>query len=344
MRELFINKTAISYGLSTSGGKIAGTWQADLLTEGSLAAFESDGTLIDDVVPVVTTPSIFFGKGLVGNGTQVGAMINRKTLKYNKYLYTAPVAKVMSHGSNNVAANNLVFPTITAGQIYGYSVVDESQPFEKLSRMQIYTYTASTGDTQTLVCQKLAAIINANSTIVSVAVTGAGLAMVFTGLTAGIPFMIEPVYDMQASVTGMIIEAASTTSPSPSAVINGVYYDAATTVTLNTIYGSATVLAAVATMLVIAEGDATSLTVTETDFSTEKGNINALWMMQPLWTKPSDVVVGQTYSMYVLTWTNENQSGIVPTRDADYEQQLILAVPSGYAAMILSLDTVLAAL
>ena len=340
MRELFVNKTGISYGLSTAGGKIAGTWAADLLTEGSLAVFESDGTLIDDVAPVVTTPSVYFAKGLVGNGTQMGALVNRKTLKYNKYLYTAPVAKVVSYGS---PVSNLVFPTIVAGQIYGFCIVDGTQPFEKTSRTQEYTYTAVTGDTATTILAKVAALIQGVSTIVTVVAT-AGTQITFTGITAGTEFTVTPLFDMATLVTGLMIEAASTTSPSPSAILNGTYYDASTTPTLVSVYGAATVAAAVATQVVVAEGDATSLTVTETDFSTEKGNINALWMMQPLWTKPSDIVPSQTYTCYVLTWTNENQSGSVPTRDVDFEQLMILAVPSGYAAMILSLDTILAAL
>jgi len=107
MREILvaIDSAAITYADSTGGGTIAGTWEADLLTAGALAVFDKDGTLIDGAIPVPSSDEITFAIGKNGNGAYLTNHVSRKTLKYFKQVYVAPVAKIMLHGDDNTYCN-----------------------------------------------------------------------------------------------------------------------------------------------------------------------------------------------------------------------------------------------
>jgi len=62
MRKLLISLSGAEYGQTSAGALIAGAWVGDTLDEGAIACFESDGTLIDPTIPVVSTSEVYFGQ------------------------------------------------------------------------------------------------------------------------------------------------------------------------------------------------------------------------------------------------------------------------------------------
>lgn len=331
-------------GVGGTYSAIAGAWVADTLVAGDLIAFEcggtSDGVRVAPGVPP-TSDTVRFAMGKPGNGAYLSAIIDRTNLSYNLYNYTAAVNHIVVHGAEVAGADDLVFPTIAAGQVYGYTITDETQPVEKLSRTKTITYTATTGDTSATICTKLVALLNAGQSICTVTITAGGGGddgIVFTGATAGQYFSVVPAFDMKTLVTGNLVEAANVAGTA--GIVDGEYYDAATTITLATAYHTPLT---VATMGRVAEGTAAQLTAYETLASTEKGNINALRMISQLWTKPTMLTAGQNYNVYVLNWTNPNSTSDI-SKQSNQEQTLIIAIPTGSAALLADMVNVMASL
>jgi hypothetical protein len=343
MRKLLITLSGAEYGQTSGGVLIAGSWVGDTLDDGAIACFESDGTLIDPAIPVVSTSEVYFGLGRTTYGLLTSTLIDRTSLVYNKYAYLAPRAKVMVHGDDGTTGNELAFPTIVAGQTYGYTITDNSQPIEKTSRMKTYSVTAVTGDTDNTILARLIAAINADTArVCNAAVINGDDGVSFTGITAGVDFKAVPYADMKTLVTGMLVEGNGAAGACTSAIIDGVFYNASTTVTLAVKYGHTPLLLVQSGY--VGEGTATAIAATEKDYSTEQGNINAWRMINELWKVTSRVVTGQTYTCYVIEWITPNQSVNIGQLDGNAKQTLVLAVPSGDAAAILAIDTVLAAL
>lgn len=343
MRKLLITLSGAEYGQTSAGALIAGSWTGDTLDDGAIACFESDGTLIDPTVPVVSTSEVYFGLGRTTYGLLNSNLIDRTTLVYNKYAYVAPRAKVMVHGDDGTTGNELAFPTIVAGQTYGYVITDNSQPVEKTSRMKTYSTVAVTGDTDNTILARIVALINADTArVCNAAVINGDDGVSFTGITAGVDFKAVPYEDMKTLVTGMLVEGNGAAGACTSGIIDGTFYSASTTVTLATKYGHTPLLLVQSGY--VGEGTATAILATEKDYSTEQGNINAWKMIPELWEVTSRVVTGQTYTCYVIEWITPNQNVNIGQLDGNAKQLLVIAVPSGDAAAILAIDTVLAAL
>lgn len=343
MRKLLISLSGAEYGQTSAGALIAGAWVGDTLDEGAIACFESDGTLIDPTIPVVSTSEVYFGLGRTTYGLLTSNLIDRTTLTYNKYAYLAPRAKIMLHGDDGTTGNELAFPTIVAGQVYGYTIVDNSQPIEKTSRLKTYSVTAVTGDTSTTILTKLVAAINADTArVCNASIVNVNDGVLFTGITAGVDFKATPFADMKTLVSGMLVEGNGTAGACTSAIIDGVFYSASTTVTLATKYGHSPVLLVQSGY--VGEGTSTAIAATEKDYSTTQGNINAWRMINELWKVTSRVVAGQTYTCYVIEWIASKQSLNIGQLDGNAKQTLVLAIPSGDAAAILAIDNILAAL
>jgi len=341
MRRLLIGLAAAGY----STGVAAGVWQIDSLADGSLAFFENDGTLIDGTTPVITQDSVFVALGRTTVGAERSVLIDRGTLSYNKYAYLAPRAKIMVHGDDGTGAatlGKLVFPTIVAGQTYGYVITDNSKPVETTSRTKIYPYTAITGDTATTILTKVVALINADTTrVCNAAILSTNLGVSFTGITAGVDFKALPYMEMKTLVAGMVVEGIGAGGAATSAIIDGVFYSATTTITLTVKYGHSPVLLVQSGY--VGEGTAAEIKATELEYSPEQGNINAWRMINELWKVPSRVVTGQTYTCYVIEWIAPNTNVNIGQLDGNPKQTLVLAIPVG-DAMITAVDNILAAL
>ena len=352
MRKLLTSLSGVGYAT----GITTGVWQIDSLADGSLAFFENDGTLIDGAAPVITTTELFVALGRTTVGADKSVMIDRRSVAYNKYVYTAPISKQVVFGDDGtaVAGNELVFPTIVAGQEFGFVINDNTLPIEKTSRQHIYTHTTVSGDTAAIIMSDLISQIHGDFQCpvdcIATTVAHPEYGCYFVGnkgtyvgtIAAGADFAVSLYNDMNSVGHANIIEAYNAAAGAASTVIiNGTQYDATTTPTLATFYGHTPVLLAQSGYK--GEGTATDITAAELDYSTEQGNINAWYMINQLWTVPSRVVAGQTYTCYIIKWTAPNTQVDIGSLEKNPPQVLVLAVPSTDAVMIAAIDTILAA-
>ena len=95
MEKLLITLGTVDYNTTA----IAGTWNLDDLTNGELAVFDQDGTVVSMLAPAITgdTFSIAVGRSTGADST---GPINIDTLRWIKQTYLAPVAKVMFIGDD----------------------------------------------------------------------------------------------------------------------------------------------------------------------------------------------------------------------------------------------------
>lgn len=326
--------------------------EIDDLTATALVAFNIDdatpansGDVINSALPSVTGNAIMFALGTATTPI-LSKPIDRASVSYNKYLYVDPVAKIMSFGQIDInddinPTNRITFPTIAVGDVYGITLIDKTKPYENLSRVRQYEVSAIASDTQQKILERLRDMINADTLApCTAALVNTQYGIKFTGKTAGSDFTMKPMWSLIG--TSFTVEGSNSLLSSE-AIIDGVLYNGGTTVTLLTKYGIADVNNSVAIPVNnVGEGTATQIAQTETDYSVSRGNINAVYMLPELWQEPSKVVALTTYTVYVIKW-------VAPTKypgheDTNFEQELIIAVPSGNANIIPVIDSILALL
>ena len=349
---LIVNHATYGDGMTLATDTID---NVDALSSTALVAFNIDdptpaksGVCVQATPFAITGNSIMFALGTASTPI-LSKPIDRASVSYNKYVYAAPVAKIMSFGQADVAddavENRITFPTIAVGDVYGITLIDKTKPYENLSRVRQYEISAISTDTQATILTKLVALINSDTLApCTAALVNTDKGILFTGKTAGSDFTMKPMWSLID--TSFTVEGDnSLTAGGTSAIIDGVLYNAGTTITLTTKYGNATVYNSNPLPVNnVGEGTATQIAKTETDYSGGRGNINAVYMLPELWKVPSKVVPGTTYTVYVINW-------VAPTKypgheDTNFEQELIIAVPStaGYAALTTIIDDILAKL
>lgn len=344
---LIVNHATYGDGMTVATDTID---NVDALTSTALVAFNIDdptpaksGVCVQPTPFVVTGNSIMFALGTATTPI-LSKPIDRASVSYNKYVYVAPVAKIMSfgqaHSNDDAVANRITFPTIAVGDVYGITLIDKTKPYENLSRVRQYEISAISTDTQQKILERLRDMINADTLApCTAALVNTDKGILFTGKTAGSDFTMKPMWSLID--TSFTVEGDnSLTAGGTSAIIDGVLYSGAA---LTAKYGKASVYDSNPLPINnVGEGTATQIAQTETDYSVSRGNINAVYMLPELWQVSSKVVAGTTYTVYVIKW-------VAPTKypgheDTNFEQELIIAVPSGNAAIITIIDDLLAKL
>lgn len=359
MREFLATKVGATYAASTAGGTIAGNWANDLLVEGTVAFIEGDGAADGGLIPatglagghVPEHVKILIGR-VVGRGPFMSNHINRSTLEYHKKL-----SVVHQHGqfflgrdtTGGSGYGTLNSPSaIAVGDLYGFQIIDLSKSHEDNTRYRNYETIAQTGDTLTIICNRLATMVTTDpNAIVSVSVHLDGGAVV-----NGFHF-IETLTDVQASVNGIGNLANATiiygTLTNASAIINGEYYSATTTVTLFMLTGSVTTPAV---GYIKSEGNRAQLLAYEQYVSTEVGNSNTNHARGSYYSEPSmldTTTIDPTangvngWCIYTLNWINVD-SGMAFQEGSSFKQKCLLAIPSADAALIGRIDVILASL
>jgi hypothetical protein len=324
MRQLFITKGVIAYGLSTAGGTIAGGNVINLLADGAIAALHADGSLVDGTTPAITESSVYFALGRTSLGALVSPLIDTASMAYKKTAYSAPVAEVMAVGNVVAGATtySLNLPSQpVAGTVATLTVVDETKPFYDRTRAYTYEYRVVASSSPAIVQAGLIAKINAHAgRVVNAAEVDSTNHNGFklTAITAGKKFNIY---------CGGILSSADVLGYNEVVVAGTPGISATTTVVVANRVGT---------------GLATEIALMEQDYSTEYGNIGLQDRGVSMFTSPARTVAGATYTQYFITWTKPNDNPLIPK--ANMTQLLVIAVVSTDSVLIGILDTILAAM
>lgn len=328
MRQILIGKGTINYGLSTSTGDIAGAWELDKLSDGSIVCLEKDGTFVDDTLPVISNDSFYFALGRTGLPPVISPLIDIATLNWEKSVYVAPVAKVMVVGTNEsgVTTYGLNLPSSpVAGTVAGIQIVDLSKHFSDNTRYHNFEHLVVTGDTATTIMNGLLAKVNADA-FVTMAQIEAGKGFSFTAATAGKDFSIN--------CSGILANADVLA-----------YKDIVFAGTSGLTAGYANGLTTALTANVFGVGTSTEIAGLEADYSTELGNTGLQDRGVSLFTGSTRTVAGATYTKYILTWQTPNDNQLMPKNNP--VQTLVIAAASGDTGagkLCAALDAILASL
>lgn len=314
-RDIFIGKAGVDYGaglILATGGK----WTIESLTLGGIALFNQDQSVIDGTATVlaadITGDKISIGM-MMPTGIKFGVEMLRKSFKYTKQAYVAPVVAVKYLGDDAAAASgngDLNLPsTISVAQAYGVSIRDRSKSHEDTSAIRNYILNVVTGDITTLttsanIITKLVALINADThKIVTAVAMNDGTdndGIRFTADTAGVDFDIITVDGILKNSD--IVEYH---------VINGVYDSGSTTATANN----------------PGQGTPAQVAKAELDSNVQSGKTNTQLLTKYMWSEGSLVVSTETYTIYSLSFIPAQDSQI--DRDNNFIQLAQIFVPSG---------------
>lgn len=324
MRKFLATKASIAYGAKTGGGSIAGSWELNLLADGGLAVLDDNGALIDGTTPVFSKESFYIatGKANAGSNSERSPLIFREGLRYEKLVYSAPVAKVMYLGYDAVTASYDLFnyTTLVPGTIAQIRVVNLEKDTWDSTREYTVDHTITSIDTKVTVITSLVAKLNsarANKVCTAADVTaGSDYGISLTG-TAGVNFT--------AFLEGCLSEGDVLEYK----MVNRVYNVAYTTA------------------VACAKGNGTyaQIKAWQDDFLTNDGNAYLSWLNEYLWSVTSNLSSSGTYTIYVLTSVNPSD-GRVLINEKNPPITTILAIPSGETGgtgAITAMDNILAA-
>jgi len=317
-RDVLISKAGVDYGagLTLATG---GFWTSDTMTEGAIAVFNKDQSVVDGSDPVVaadiTGDSIYIGAmGL--NGIRMTTEISRSSFKYVKRAYVAPVAAVKVLGNETTGSTttygSLNLPaTINVGDIVGVTIRDRSKPHEDNTAIINYSFAVVTGDlltgtTSVNIIAKLVALINANnnSVVTALAQTDGtdNDAIKFTAKTAGSDFDIIPMDGVLKNANVLQYKE-----------LDGIYTSGLSTTVVANNPGT---------------GTSAQALVAEKDSSIREGQTNAPHTTRGnLYTAASNVVDGATYVVYSLYYNMPMDSPL--SKGGNFEQLAQIFVPSG---------------
>ena len=319
MEKLLITLGTVDYNTTA----VAGSWELTSLTNGELLCMDQDGTAVDMLLPAITTDELYFAVGRTTVAADTSVMIDIQSLEWSKQAYVAPVAKIMYIGDDTSSVYGLHMPTPIAGDVASVRITDKTKEHFDAERVINVEYVVQDGDTEANVQTGIVAAIVANAraaAVVTAAVastTVGNLGFTLTGVTAGEDFTATP---------GGILEDADVLQYQN---VNGAY--------------SAGMLTP--TAIVIGYGTAAQLTATESAYSTHDGNNNSNLFRGVLYSNPTNVVVGATYTTYTLTWRKHTNKKLV--NETNVIQTLVIAIPSGEtgaAEDITAMDNILASL
>lgn len=323
MRDLIIGKD-IAYALSTAGGTIAGTWAVDLLTDGGIAIVDNDGALVAANVNPIVAPYVQLLTTTSSGSSKKSFPLYKGKTTYSKLAYVAPVAAEKFVGSDTIdgaGAYTFNLPaTLSVGDVVGFGIINRNKSEEVTGRMMPYEYTVVAGDVMTgilanNVFNKLIAKINADPNKIvtasaSLSAAGAGnVDGIKLAGTAGIDFAIYRIPGVLQNAD--IVEAG---------YVNGLK-DANSVVAVAFVKGSGTVAQIQAYLNATKSRD---------------GDQSYLLNQDLLYSGGSQIVAGTTYTTYIFKTEVPNDQEI--SRTGSFEQTLMIAVPSGSAAIIAAID------
>lgn len=285
MKSILITKGSVIYGHN-------GVNDVDevysLLAQGALVAFAEDGTYLD------ASTTELFKNFYFALGTQEGAivspLIDYKTFKYSKSAYVAPVTKIIVVGAETGGNGVLNFPSSLTSYIdksASMLIVDKRKEHWDTRRDHYYNTPITAASTNLSILTALVAKINADpNRVCSAAVAAGNEGIVLTGLYGDIGYVN----------------------------MGGVFENT----TLATSGGSVRAY-------VPGNGTSAQILQLEKDYSPNRGNTTEAPSKTVLYNATSQVVSGETYTTYAITW--KSKSGVTNDRD-NFEQELIIAVPT----------------
>ncbi len=314
MDDLIIGKS-VAYAAKDGGGTIAGLWELQELTNGGIAIVDSNGTIIaanassitSKYVTIVTTG---------GTAAKTSFPIYKDGFVYSKQAYVAPVAGIKFLGSEEPAAsgkNSHNLPaSLAVGSVVGVGVVNLGLPTEDQLRYRFYEYTVVSGDVM----------------------TGKATSNVIVKLIAKINA------DVNRCVTALAHEDGSNN-------VDGIKFTALTAGVDFELFHLGDVLkdADITNGTASNPGQGTVAQITELAKANAYKDGDHLYMQyqQLLFTEPSQIVAGTTFTTYVLTTKVPNTDVISKSNKPSL--QLIIAVPSGQTGageIVTVLDALLA--
>lgn len=281
----------------------AGSYQLTSLAAGAIAAFDpsitgTNANLVDSAGSNIVGKEIYFAVGNSEVEALLSPLINKESLSFYKKEYTAPVAKVMTFGKSGAT---ITWPSLVAGHVYGFKVVDLDKPVEDTSRIHTidYVLTAADAADDDVAIASIAAALNADTEIAKIMTTtvyNTDDGFVFTG----------------AAYTGLTKQHNFTV------IATGKFVDNAT--------------ASIATTTELVTGFGCSWQVIDEYIESmiERGyNPHHSGLQEGLWNLTSLVVTATTYDAIGLTWKalKSERRGQIDV-EGNFNQELIIYIPS----------------
>lgn len=307
MKQIIVTKS-IAYGAKLGGGTISGINEINLLDTGAIAVFTENNVFVTAVNAASVMPDVKKFYIAVGNQqalatskTYITVPIPRLLTNYQKKNYVAPVKLVKYIGYDGTTVGTAFnFPTLVAGEEAFIRITDTTAGLRTMgsvyeNEVKRYSTLVKTGDTATLIANRLIlAINNDTDSIVVAAAVGATTGISLTAKNFGTTFSI--------SLDGIM---TSTTVAQPEGSTVGV------SVAIN--YGIGT------------EDEVTTL---EDLYSVERGNDNRLQNYGTGYYKvPSLITSGGTYDLYQISWFGKRATSVGEQNTMAFE--VIVAMPDG---------------
>lgn len=303
MKQMLVTKS-IAYAAKAGGGTIAGINELNLLDTGAIAVFTADNVMLTAANVAASSPDVksFYiavGNQAAGGKTYISQLIPRMLLDYRKKAYVAPVKNVKFIGADGTSgAFNM--GTLVAGTEAFIRITDTTPGLRTVGggvydgEIKRYSTVVRTGDTETLIANRLIAAINADpDSIVVAAAVAATTGINLTAKNFGTTFSI--------SLDGILINATK--------------YE---------VEGSNPNATAVA--MKIGDGTSDQILAQELVYSTERGNTNQVSLPQYYYAVPTNVVSGTTYDTYTFAWTGQRK--IANETQNTYAFETVLAMPA----------------
>lgn len=301
MKQMLVTKS-IAYAAKAGGGTISGINEINLLDTGAIAVFTATNVLVTAANVATTSVDVKHFYIAVGNQTAasktyISQLIPRILLNYIKRAYVAPVKLVKFIGSDaTIGAFNM--PTLVAGQSAFIRITDTTPGLRTTgtvydTEVKRYEYIVQTGDTATIIANKLIAMINADlDSIVVATAVGSTTGINLTAKNFGTTFSI--------SLDGVLI---SSTKEEPESALPG------SSVAIK--YG---------------EGTSDQISALELTYSTERGNDNQIHLPQYYYNIITNVVGGATYDSYTFAWNGRRDTSL--GEQLTYRFETVVAMPA----------------
>lgn len=383
MERLLITKTDIPYAATVAAGTLDSLTtkdQIDVLKEGSIVAFEKNGTKVTAAGSFTKTDTKgVFALGMpapVNNRTSV--MVNWDTLEYTKTIYSAASKQVTVVGDDGVVA--LTTGAIAADAIgtqftataastagdFASELIDDATGVAITGELVLgQTYTVYAAGTPTWGGGTLTSSL-AGTLVIGSKVIGAGYGVEIvdlqkenwerrkydvstiitdTGITDAAMLAVTAAAINAHPVVSLLVVATVATGDA-GIVLTSVNEGEKFQVLPQGLYLGTTVTSdgsGLSQVAQIGQGTNAQILALEASTNSIEGKTSTAQRDQlgEVWTVPSLVEVGVNYTVYVLTWTDQRSVAYVSNASNPSHKTLNIVVPTGYAAGVTVMDNVL---
>lgn len=311
--DFIIAKTGVPYGAKTGGGTITGMDQLDLLVDGAIAFIDQDSGLITAVAPQVDGVLVNVAMG-TSKGSVLSSPIYKKTAAFTKTVTSPAAKKSMYIGSESTITYKLNLPaTIVAGDEAIVELTNWKKPIENTSRVVTITVVMKGGETPTQVITAVAAAINADYRAKKFVLASASgiIGIKVEALTVDNDFFVAG-YGILENAD--ILAYQNVVNAGTTGVVKG--YTAGLTIPVAFTPGV---------------GLSTQMSKVEADASVYHGNINSEMYENYLWSVPTGVVAGVTYTQYYIEFTAPLVTPLI--KEHNFKQTVVLAIPTSEAGV-----------